>query len=354
MTSTTKSPQLLPIRSFQHKEGLLVFSNYEDCLKLKPNSKLAIFDLDDTLVVTIILGHFAKEKNDCKLKFNEIPERLQDLFEKGFTIIIITNQLGISKEHVTVDDFTLKMNGLSDKLKIPFIVLVSIKNDEFRKPAVGSFLFLTKEIQKNAPKNKRENINDLNSQNRYFNSENKHSPKSNIYYDYDYLKFSDDQFTTITETVSEKTSTTRFKSISFTPGKNCYVSFENHYEFALKAQIDSQSFFCGDAAGRNQNGSSDFSNTDLLFAINCKLNFYLPEQVFQNRMIDSPQFLPQFELLDRQNSTNPSYSYLINTEKWRTIEKSNIFVMLVGPSSSGKTYLCNKVFKDFKVVGYVN
>ena len=36
------------------------------------------------------------------------------------------------------------------------------------------------------------------------------------------------------------------------------------------------SFYCGDAAGRN----NDFSNSDRLFAHNCNLEFILPRKLF--------------------------------------------------------------------------
>jgi hypothetical protein len=38
------------------------------------------------------------------------------------------------------------------------------------------------------------------------------------------------------------------------------------------------SFYCGDAAGRK----SDFSSDDLLFALNTGLKFYTPEMLFKN------------------------------------------------------------------------
>jgi bifunctional polynucleotide phosphatase/kinase len=70
------------------------------------------------------------------------------------------------------------------------------------------------------------------------------------------------------------------------------------------------SFFCGDAAGR----PDDFSDSDIMFARNAGLPFYLPEQIFPI-------------------TTIPSEVY--------TIPK--IFVVLVGAPASGKTTFATKL-----------
>ena len=43
----------------------------------------------------------------------------------------------------------------------------------------------------------------------------------------------------------------------------------------------SQSFYCGDAAGRKQAPFNDFSNDDLLFSVSIKMKFYTPEMLFK-------------------------------------------------------------------------
>jgi bifunctional polynucleotide phosphatase/kinase len=48
-------------------------------------------------------------------------------------------------------------------------------------------------------------------------------------------------------------------------------------------EIDmSNSFYCGDAAGRRK----DHSNDDLVFSINVGLPFCTPEMIFQNKPVD--------------------------------------------------------------------
>ena len=346
MQSNPESIKITKIIHFQDKNGPLVFANFENCLKIQPKCKLAIFDLDDTLTVTVVSGSFTKENANCKLKFKEIPNKLQELVFRGFRIIIVTNQMGISKEHISIEDFTKKIGKLSDAVKVPFMVLVSVKDDEFRKPAIGSFLFILREIKKNGSNSKREKLNNLTNM---CKKDDKFSNSSNL------SKCSDDLKTTLTDTKSTKNIVSKFKSKPFKPDPNFYVSFEGDENFALEADIDIQSFFCGDAAGRNESDSSDFSNTDLLFAINCKLNFYLPEQIFQNKEQSPLSKNPKFLLIIKPPLEKHLYESLINVSKLRDSGKSNTFVMLVGPASSGKTFLCKKVFRSgFKIVSYVN
>jgi bifunctional polynucleotide phosphatase/kinase len=47
-------------------------------------------------------------------------------------------------------------------------------------------------------------------------------------------------------------------------------------------EIDETTFYCGDAAGRPaaEGKKKDFSDTDLKFALNNKLKFFTPEELF--------------------------------------------------------------------------
>ena len=57
----------------------------------------------------------------------------------------------------------------------------------------------------------------------------------------------------------------------------------------------SNSFYCGDAAGRVRGkGKKDFSCSDRLFALNVGVKFYVPEELFLNRKCTEEIVMPDF------------------------------------------------------------
>ena len=58
------------------------------------------------------------------------------------------------------------------------------------------------------------------------------------------------------------------------------VLFDKVLEIKRDNFDKTQSFYCGDAAGRKQKPFNDFSNDDLLFSINLGIKFYTPEMLF--------------------------------------------------------------------------
>jgi len=65
------------------------------------------------------------------------------------------------------------------------------------------------------------------------------------------------------------------------PGDGMWKYFTKHLNEDVKVNYET-SFYCGDAAGRpaTKSWKKDFTNTDKLFAIACKLKFLTPEQYF--------------------------------------------------------------------------
>ena len=93
-----------------------------------------------------------------------------------------------------------------------------------------------------------------------------------------------------------------------------------------KTGISENSFYCGDAAGRN----NDHDNTDLIFAENCNLMFLVPEQLF----VDKEGPIKPFEPVD------------VNTY---TSNKQEL-IIFIGPPAAGKTTFFNSHFKMNKYV----
>ena len=65
--------------------------------------KIAAFDLDGTLIHTKSGRTFPINVDDWKLFNDNVIPVLKQLTKKNYSIVIITNQLGVSKNKITVD-----------------------------------------------------------------------------------------------------------------------------------------------------------------------------------------------------------------------------------------------------------
>ncbi len=97
--------------------------------------------------------------------------------------------------------------------------------------------------------------------------------------------------------------------------------------------------YCGDAAGRLKTRSrkKDFSNSDLLFAINCKIPFFVPEQVFSSESVLLPQ---------TKQVSWPNFVAMPDAPKSPT----PMVVILVGPQGIGKSAFAKKWAEDTGMV----
>jgi bifunctional polynucleotide phosphatase/kinase len=90
-------------------------------------------------------------------------------------------------------------------------------------------------------------------------------------------------------------------------------------EFVPEHAKGEKSFFVGDACGRK----NDFSDTDLKFALNCKMKFYTPEEFFQNKK----QKIPEIKYVTfQQNQNNDVFE-----------PKTKEIIIMVGMPGSGKS-----------------
>ena len=97
------------------------------------------------------------------------------------------------------------------------------------------------------------------------------------------------------------------------------------------------SFYCGDAAGRK----NDFSNSDRLFAYNCNLKFILPENCFLNHnfILDDLSIHP---LTDYISTKNEDFEIIEKINKYLG-NRDNIAIINIGAPASGKTFFTNSL-----------
>jgi bifunctional polynucleotide phosphatase/kinase len=111
--------------------------NYKD--------SIAGFDMDGTIIKTKSGKVFPIDKNDWIFLFDDIPEKIASI-SKTKTIIIFSNQMGISTGKTKEEDIIFKVNNIQNKLNIPFIFLASKEDDINRKPRPGMYNFIESEL----------------------------------------------------------------------------------------------------------------------------------------------------------------------------------------------------------------
>ncbi|CAH6421745.1 3 phosphatase [uncultured virus] len=110
--------------------------NYQN-LNLNNNSKLAIFDLDHTLIKPKSNEMFPKNENDWQFFDEYVINNILNLSKKGYDLIIITNQKNLNGHNQLL--WRTKLENIVKLIKLPLFILVSLKDDLFRKPRINLF-----------------------------------------------------------------------------------------------------------------------------------------------------------------------------------------------------------------------
>src|SRR5579885_2474039 len=76
------------------------------------NSKIASFDLDDTLIKTKSGKEFSQNENDWELFEKNVLEKLLKLSQDKYNLVIITNQSGIKKGKTDLDVWKKKVENI--------------------------------------------------------------------------------------------------------------------------------------------------------------------------------------------------------------------------------------------------
>ena len=225
--------------------------------------KVAGFDLDHTLIKPKGKRVHPKDIDDFEYVFPNIIDKLTEIHNNGFSIVIFSNQDDLNNKPEKKKIILGRMEKLNkevfDKNNIPVQYFIATGRDYCRKPNTGMMDF-----------------------------------------------------------------------------------FLQQHEIKLHKT----SFYVGDAAGRTKTALSkkDFSCSDRMFALNCKMIFYTPEQFFDED--DHRAFILDntaeslFMKEDKDGSLSKAY---IN---WSEIKKFNV-VMIMGPPGAGKSFLSNKMIKEY-------
>ncbi|QWO71640.1 NRK1 [Orgyia pseudotsugata single capsid nuclopolyhedrovirus] len=120
--------------------GTIDVAIYAHRLPLLTN-KIAGFDLNGTLIETKSGGVFAMNDNDWKLKYTNTTNKLTELLDADYTIVVMTNEQGITKNtNLTAlsSAFKKKIETLCRTIDLPMFVVASCRT-KYRKPRTGLF-----------------------------------------------------------------------------------------------------------------------------------------------------------------------------------------------------------------------
>eukprot|EP01022_Parablepharisma_sp_SALTPOND_P008886 TRINITY_DN1371_c0_g1_i1.p4 TRINITY_DN1371_c0_g1~~TRINITY_DN1371_c0_g1_i1.p4 ORF type:complete len:449 (+),score=64.45 TRINITY_DN1371_c0_g1_i1:17727-19073(+) len=123
-------------------DGSLLLRDYDS----KPSDKIISFDLDGTLIETKSGATFAKNKTDWKLWNSRIPTILKDYLEKGYRVVVFSNQAGLGGGKVKMPDFQEKLDAIQKALGVPLLVVAATQKDEYRKPDKGMWRYFNEKL----------------------------------------------------------------------------------------------------------------------------------------------------------------------------------------------------------------
>jgi DNA 3'-phosphatase len=114
---------------------------YEHSLP-KITDKIAAFDLDGTLIETKSGRVFGDDAHDWKFKYDTVAHNFIELLRAGYTLVVVTNQLGVSTGKVSAEEMRTKIKYVCGALCLPMIVLMATRADNYRKPRTATMEYL--------------------------------------------------------------------------------------------------------------------------------------------------------------------------------------------------------------------
>ncbi|KAF9110780.1 hypothetical protein BGX27_005891 [Mortierella sp. AM989] len=121
-----------------------------EAFKPKAGSKVAAFDLDQTLIKVNGKHKWPKNADDWVWWAPGVPEHLKSVVDEEYTIVVITNQGGLDGNVAKQDEMRSKFEKICSQLRLPMWILISMKKDHNRKPMTGLWHWLeTKFLESN-------------------------------------------------------------------------------------------------------------------------------------------------------------------------------------------------------------
>lgn len=140
MSYNLKKSEVVKIRWKKIKEeATYIHGIYKDA-KTTSKTKVAGFDMDSTLIKPTNNKKFSSSYDDWEFYDKNVVKNLKQFHKDGYTLVIISNQKGISKGQVTRFTLKKKIQLIANILDIPFIILMATHDDLYRKPRTQMWL----------------------------------------------------------------------------------------------------------------------------------------------------------------------------------------------------------------------
>ncbi|CAL5219502.1 g1344 [Coccomyxa viridis] len=114
------------------------------------SSKIAAFDLDGTLVVQKTAGRFVTSASDWKLFNKDVPKVLKEYFDKGYKIVVFSNQGGIASQLDGKQSVKLRERAEQafEKIDVPATIMYATGKEGcgVRKPELGMWDFFVENL----------------------------------------------------------------------------------------------------------------------------------------------------------------------------------------------------------------
>lgn len=136
------TPEKIIFQTF--RRSLVVGRSRAATTSSKP-TKVAAFDLDDTIIKTKSGKSFSLGSDDWQWWHASVPAKLQALNEDGYAVVFVSNQNGISLapdaktggEMKAYTNFKAKVSAVIKNLDLPITLYAATEKDLNRKPRTG-------------------------------------------------------------------------------------------------------------------------------------------------------------------------------------------------------------------------
>ena len=108
--------------------------------------RIAAFDMDYTLITPKRGKGLPQGPNDWKFLTPKIGEKLKEVSDQGYAVVIFSNQKGISKGKTSSDVICQKIENFTKGFDFPLAALFATQDDYHRKPGRGMWDYFVKNL----------------------------------------------------------------------------------------------------------------------------------------------------------------------------------------------------------------